>query len=477
MDDAARPKDVARHAIDLISRASEDGLDPDDYGTVELTALVPTLDGPSDVPPTIAARFDVQLSASMLRYFSDLHLGRVDPRTLGWQLTVPAERHNLAAVLRTAIESGSLDRVVTDLAPHLAQYGALKRALARYRALAAQPLPAPAIAIPAKPGEPMADAGALHRLLVALGDLPESTSPPQAGVYDDTLRSGIARFQARHGLDPDGVIGKTTMEALGVTMAWRVRQIELALERLRWLPDLDGRVIAVNIPMFQLWAWNNVPSDTYALTMNVVVGRALDTRTPVFADRMEYVVFRPYWNVPTSIARNEILPSIRKTPDYLSKQNMEIVRGAADNAPAVAVTPEVLAELGRNNVRVRQRPGPANSLGLVKFMFPNQNDVYMHDTPATQLFARARRDFSHGCIRVENPAALAEWVLGWPHEQVVAAMRGANNRRVDLTNLVQVVIFYTTAAADPATGLVRFATDVYKQDGVLDKGIDDLRVR
>jgi murein L,D-transpeptidase YcbB/YkuD len=295
-------------------------------------------------------------------------------------------------------------------------------------------------------------------------------------VYDEATRAGVARFQRRHGLTADGVIGSATAKALQVPLSWRVRQIELALERLRWLPDLSReRLIAVNIPMFQLWAWDRVPShDPPALTMSVIVGRSLDSRTPVFAERMQYVVFQPYWNVPLSILQNELLPQIRRDPGYLARENMEIVDGAGDHAPVLAGTTDDIARLGTGNVRVRQRPGPENALGLVKFMFPNRNDVYMHDTPARVLFGRARRDLSHGCIRVQDPVALANWVLGsdrtWTRERIVAAMNGTPNRRVDLPQPVQVVIFYTTAAALP-DGTVQFADDLYGQDGALDRAL------
>jgi murein L,D-transpeptidase YcbB/YkuD len=274
---------------------------------------------------------------------------------------------------------------------------------------------------------------------VTVGDLPTGTPLPD-GVYDEALAAGVRRFQLRHGLEVDGIIGRATQAAIAVPLTWRARQIELALERLRWLPDLaGGRVIVVNIPMFRLWAWNHLPTrEAPALSMKVVVGRALDTQTPIFAGQLEYTVFRPYWNVPSSILRNEHV-----------------------------------AELGRNGVRLRQRPGPNNALGLMKFIFPNTDDVYMHDSPARQLFARSRRDFSHGCIRVENPMGLAAWVLsdlpGWSRERIEAAVNGAPNQRVDLPEPTQVVIFYTTAVVQPEDGSVSFAEDIYGHDARLDK--------
>ena len=261
----------------------------------------------------------------------------------------------------------------------------------------------------------------------------------------------MKRFQARHGLENDGVLGQRTHTALRTPLAWRIRQIELALERLRWLPHPGGeRVVAISIPMFRLWAWEAMPpTRPPTLSMGVIVGRALRTQTPVFVEQMRDVIFRPYWNVPPSIARHEILPILERDPDYLRRQGMEIVSGPGDDAQAVAATPENLARLRQGALRLRQRPGPRNALGLVKFMFPNQDNVYMHGTPAPELFSRSRRDFSHGCVRVEDPIALAEWVLEdrpeWTRDRIVAAMEGSHSLQVTLLRPIQVILFYTTA--------------------------------
>jgi murein L,D-transpeptidase YcbB/YkuD len=283
---------------------------------------------------------------------------------------------------------------------------------------------------------------------------------------------GVARFQARHGLEPDGVLGRGTQQALGVPLRQRVRQIELALERLRWLPHLKpGRLLAVNIPMFQVWGLDSTtPGTVPAFESRVIVGRALDTETPVFVDEMQEVIFRPYWNVPPSILRNEILPAIARNSGYLAREDMEIVDGQGDDARPVRQTPASLAELAQGRLRVRQRPGPDNALGLVKFVFPNDDNIYMHGTPAMQLFARARRDFSHGCIRVEGADALAAWVLKtdptWSTERITAAMQGASQLRVPLTEPIQVVLFYITAAVLPQDGAVHFAADIYRPSPV-----------
>ena len=195
---------------------------------------------------------------------------------------------------------------------------------------------------------------------------------------------------------------------------------------------------------------------------------------------MRYLVFRPYWNLPRSIVRNDVLPALARDPGYLQRNDMEIVRGAGDDAQAVAASNENLAGLREGGLRLRQRPGPKNSLGLVKFIFPNDANVYLHDTPAAQLFGRARRDFSHGCVRVANPVALAHWVLKdqpvWTRERVQAAMAGTLSLRVDLTEPLQVILFYMTAMVVPADQALHFASDIYGHDTRLARALASRRV-
>jgi murein L,D-transpeptidase YcbB/YkuD len=314
--------------------------------------------------------------------------------------------------------------------------------------------------------------------LVAVGDLPSDTPAPlESSAYDGALIEGVKHFQVRHGLQADGVIGKDTWAALEVPLSWRVRQIELALERLRWLPHLgEDRFLAVNIPMFQLWGWDSIPPNgAPSFGMGVIVGRALNTQTPVFVDEMRYVIFRPYWNIPSSILHQEILPALRRDPDYLRRHDMEIVPGYKNGARAVSPNAESIASLRQGALRIRQRPGPNNSLGLVKFVFPNDANVYMHGTPAQQLFSRPRRDFSHGCIRVEDPVGLAEWVLRdqpeWDRDRIIAAMNANGSRQVNLTRPIQVILFYVTAVVMPEDGTIRFADDIYRHDVRLDRAL------
>ncbi|HEX7382965.1 MAG TPA: L,D-transpeptidase family protein, partial [Burkholderiaceae bacterium] len=450
---------AARAARALLAAAADDGLDPADY------AVSPAAD---------AAGQDSALTRAVLRFLSDLHFGRVDPRSLGFRLP-PRPALDLAARLREAVAQGGVAQLADQLRPPFAVYGRLRAALPRYRALAAEtPVPLPAVTR-VRAGEHYAGAAALRQRLVALGDLPADAAPgADASLYDTTLAEGVARFQRRHGLAADGVLGRATLAALAVPPAARVRQIELALERLRWLPRLDREpFVAINIALFRLWAWDPAAAAT-PLEMGVIVGRALKTQTPVFVEQMRYLIFRPYWNVPRSIVRGEILPALARNPRYLSQHDMEIVRGPGDDATPVAASADSVAALARGALRLRQRPGPENSLGLVKFIFPNDANVYLHGTPAPQLFGRARRDFSHGCVRVEDPLALAQWVLRdqpqWSRERIEAAMAGpASNRRVDLGRPLTTVLFYMTATVLPGSGALQFAEDIYGHDAALER--------
>lgn len=468
----------ARRAVERLERAAADGLDPREYAWTWLQARSAALDRDPRTPECIAD-FDVTLSAAFLRYLRHLHMGRLDPRSIGFRLVVPAEGHDFAALLHAALRDGRVEETTDALAPPLEQYRLLARMLARYRALARDPAldSAPVFTGTVRPGDAYPALDALAWRLAALGDVAPDVAGRRQAMYDGPLVEGIRRFQVRHGLEPDGIIGTLTQSALRVPLAWRVRQIELALERLRWLPDLGGRrVIALNIPMFHLWAWNSIPAAAGpALNMRAIVGRAVSTETPVFVEEMRHVIFRPYWNVPRSIVRNEILPILRRDPDYLRRQTMEIVRGAGDDARPVAATAGNIELLAQGVLRLRQRPGPHNALGLVKFVFPNTENVYLHGTPAQALFARTRRDFSHGCVRLEDPAGLAEWVLGedaaWTSERIRTAMAGPAPLRVDLKHPVQVVLFYVTAIVWPEDGTIRFADDLYRHDLRLDRAL------
>ena len=310
--------------------------------------------------------------------------------------------------------------------------------------------------------------------LVLLGDLPAAAPPPAEGIYSEAMEEGVRRFQSRHGLLDDGVLGRGTIDALNVPLKRRVRQLELTLERLRWLPDFGpGPLIMVDLPVYRLWAFQNLSDQAgkagAPLEMRVVVGTAVKTETPLFVGQMRYLEFNPYWNVPRSILDKDILPKIERNPAYLKQNDMETV------PPGVGV-----ADLRAGKARLRQRPGPKNSLGAVKFAMPNPMDIYLHSTPARELFERSRRDLSHGCIRVEQPAALAQFVLSgqrqWTADKIQAALQPGPTRHVDLARPIPVVIFYATAIAD-GDGSPRFAADIYGRDAKLEKALGSYPVR
>lgn len=353
----------------------------------------------------------------------------------------------------------------------------LTEALDRYRALAAGPdlRPPPSRRI-VRSGDVFAAADTLRRYLIMLGDVTDTlvsgVGAEADTIYDDDLVQGVIAFQVRHGLEPDGIIGPATMAAMRVPLSQRVHQLEVALERWRQLPDtVPERVVVVNVPAFRLYAFErDAGTGRPVLRMNVIVGRAQGRHaTPLFSGVMRELVFQPYWDVPPSIARAELLPAIRRDPGYLAREHLEIVRGGDHDAAIYRPTAANLSRVAAGDLRLRQRPGPWNSLGAVKFVFPNRYNVYLHGTPAQGLFARARRDFSHGCIRIENPAALAEWVLdgqeGWDGSAIAAAMTtGMKSRRVPLARPVPVYMLYATAVVGD-DGLVRFYPDIYGHDG------------
>lgn len=458
LDESGGLTAAGRQAVDLLAGADSHGLNPAHYRV--------------DMAPSSLAPFDVELSLAMLRYLGDITFGRVDPAQLGHQLPARGGRSALPASLRRAAAAGHTIDSVTEAMPLLGGYEGLRNALVTYRALAAGPalpeiptLPADAPSIHV--GDPLPWAAALRAHLQAFGDLASAADVPVGDIYDPSLEGAVKRFQQRHGLADDGVIGKGTMAALQVPIATRVRQIEMALERLRWLPrDLTGRVMLVNIPMYRLSAFDNIRATTPVMTMKVVVGTKGRYSTPVFASQVENVVFRPYWNVPRSIVNGELLPRERAEPGYLVAHRYELVRGNSDRGEVVPVSAESLQVLAAGALRLRQRPGPGNALGLVKFDLPNDYDVFLHDTPSQSAFQRDQRALSHGCVRVEHPLDLAAWVLDaptWSRDDVTNATTARDAQMVRVGRPVHVVLMYSTAAAD-ADGTIHFAPDVYGHD-------------
>jgi murein L,D-transpeptidase YcbB/YkuD len=389
------------------------------------------------------ARLDVALTYVFLRYAVDLGTGVADPRgsTSLWRAT-PREI-DPGALLAEAAERDAPAAVLDSVRPAHPQYVALAEALAKLRRIAsAGGWPSLPATLRMKPGQPSPHAPLLRARLQASGDL---AGAGIGKVHDKALVAALKRFERRHGLRADGIVDADTLAALNVPVEDRIRQVELNLERWRWLRwTPEGRAILVNVPTFELHAYEEGKE---VLTMRVITGQG-DSPTPIFAETMTHVVFSPHWNVPPNIAETEILPAVRRDRGYLSRNDMEFVRGES------------------GEVQIRQRAGPRNSLGLVKFLFPNPYHIYLHDTPGDALFARDRRALSHGCVRLEKPEALARFVLRgseWDDASIAAAMRSGNERFVALAEGVPLTIAYFTAWVDP-DGSVRFAPDVYRHD-------------
>jgi murein L,D-transpeptidase YcbB/YkuD len=445
-----RPTMQANEVVVSLSTADARGLSASDYDAERLQAEALRLANDRGTPEAVG-RFDAALTVSVMRFVSDSYIGRINPHVVGFGLDVEPKKLDLV-VEATELATGEAPAArLAALDPQFPHFTRLKAALATLRARAAEGDEPLLPELPTlRPGDRDPGVPALRRRLVVRGDLPAEVAPPADPTeYDPALVVAVKRFQERHGRDADGVVGRATCADLRVPLHDRIVQIQLAMERFRWLPPgfRGRRFVIANIPEFRLRGMEG--DGRVALSMPVVVGSAVKrTLTPIMQANMEYLVFRPYWDVPATIARAEILPRLEHDPAYLDRENMEIVGG-----------------------RVRQRPGPANSLGLIKFIFPNAFQVYFHDTPSKRLFSRSRRDFSHGCIRVSDPVALAEFVLGpesgWDRARIADAMQnGANDRRVSLPVPVPIYIFYTTVVAEE-DGRLFLYEDIYGHDAIL----------
>ena len=476
--DGAQPTKQALTLIRAFERSDNKGLNPEDYDSGRWQARLRGLNG--DPTAGAMASFDVALTVSAMRYISDLHSGRIKPADLNFGINGRSKRYDLAQLLsQRVIHAANVGSVLTGIEPQYEGYRRTEAALGRYLELARKgdgPR-VPGVKKTVSPGDEYGGTVQLAQRLELLGDLPASAlAEPVQDRYTGPLVAAVEHFQARHGLTVDGKLGQQTIRALNVPVAKRVGQLEDALERWRWLPDsFPNPPIVVNIPEFVLRAIG--PNQRIGLTMKVVVGKAMRTETPVFTANMRYVVFRPYWNVPWSILRKEIIPDIVRNRNYIAANGFEVTDRAGRVVTSGGISDAVLAELRSRQLEVRQKPGPKNALGLVKFLFPNEHDVYLHDTPATQLFARPRRDFSHGCIRVQKPAELAVWLLRnqkteqgqpWTIESVRAAMEsGPDNRQLTLAVPVPVLILYDTAVVEE-DGSVHFFDDIYGYDRTLE---------
>jgi murein L,D-transpeptidase YcbB/YkuD len=471
----------AINAINHLGQAAQHGLNPHAYRIEELQRRLSTLRNETVTDSGSAgllwAEFDVVVSTALVHFVSDIYRGRINPLETGFNVVVTPKHIDLAEAVYSLSESLDFGHEIQKFEPRLRAYKRLKQELARYRKLHSRiTFPALNAENTVHPGEQYADTEKLQIILEALGDYARP-SVSNDDFYSAGLVEAVKRFQVRHGLEDDGVIGAKTFSQLNTPISKRIEQIEFSMERLRWLSTpKNGQHIVVNIPAFELYGFE-VENGTETLTtkMKVIVGSAINKHdTPVFAADMEYLVFRPYWNVPYSITVNELLPKLTLDPGYLGENRYEVVHEnqvvRSDNV-LNDVHSEILKNLGDGTYRLRQQPGENNALGLIKFIFPNSNSIYLHDTPAHKLFNQSRRDFSHGCIRVEDPPGLAQFVLrdqgiSWEKQEIIQATRSEDDQKVSLEHHIPVHIFYTTTIVRD-NGTVAFFDDIYGHDKTL----------
>ncbi len=472
--DKRGPAKVVDDLVRALRRADlEGGVRPKDYHLAAIETLLVTIR--SDVRsvgvivPDRWAELDLLLTDAFLVYGSHLLAGRVNPETLKPEWVANRRGADFAAILDAALASDEIAGTLATLAPPQRGFRRLREALAYHREVAARggwPVIPDGPAL--KRGDHAPSVAALRERLRLGGDL-GAVDAADTELLDEALERTLKRFQWRHGLTATGVLDAPTRAELNVSAESRVEQLELNLERWRWLPqDLGKLHIIVNIAAFELV----VEEDEEAvLAMRVVVGRPYHS-TPVFSDTMRYLVINPYWNVPRNIAVREVLPFLKRDPAYLAQQNMKVFNGwepeVLEIDPATVEWSSV--DTTRFPYRIRQEPGSGNALGRIKFMFLNKFSVYLHDTPSRPLFERARRDFSHGCIRIQQPIELATLLLRknprWNRDTILRAMNEEVERSVPLPKPIPVHLLYWTAWAD-MDGTIQFRRDIYDRDAPL----------
>jgi L,D-transpeptidase YcbB len=465
------PTATATAFIQQFQNAAAKGLIPEDYDAPRWADRVKAL---NDKSADAISLFDVAMTVNVMRYISDLRIGRVNPSRFNFEVPIQDKKYDLAEfVSDNVVDATDVPKLITSVEPDSDDYRKTEQALGHYLDLAKQqeqtnPEALPMVTKPVSVGEVYPAAGALLTALQLEGDAASDAAPIIGSVFNSTLSAAAKNYQHRHGFTEDGKLTPQMVHSLNVPMTFRVAQLRDSLERWRWLPDpyLHARLM-VNLPEFVLRGYD--PDHKLDFTMRVVVGKVVGQhQTPVFTDIMKYLVFRPYWNVPVDIARKELVPHMTANHGYLASKNFEVT-----NNKGVIQTDYTAKDVSQGAVMVRERPGPKNSLGLVKFIFPNQYDIYLHSTPAVSLFEQTRRDFSHGCIRVQKPADLAVWVLqgqaGWDADKVQAAMNsGSDNKTVSLKTPLPIVIFYLTATVGE-DGQTYFFDDIYGYDAKMQK--------
>ncbi len=463
--------DTRQALITAVERAADEGLNPDDYHASALVQLHARAE--AEASEELQADLDVLFSDAFLMLGSHLLEGKVNPQTIHAEWTADRRKREMAPILAEALSHGDIAGALETLRPSHPAYRSLMDARRFLADLRGQPWPTLSSGPAIRPGDRSDRLPGVRERLQALAFLPDNAAdagePADATWYDAELEGVITLFQARHGLEPDGIIGRGTLAALNLIPLERIHKIDASLERWRWLPESLGDThVRVNIAGYELVL---VENGVEALRSRVIVGRPF-RQTPVFSDRIRYLVFNPTWTVPRKLMIEDQLPAIIGDPDYLQRLNMSVYSGWGTDRERIDPSTIDWATLSRNNFpyQLVQEPGPQNALGQVKFMFPNQYDVYLHDTPGRGLFARAERSFSSGCIRVEAAFDLAERLLagvpGWSRNRIEGVVNASQPVTVMLPTPVPVHIQYWTAWVDEQ-GKLQFRNDVYQRDARL----------
>jgi murein L,D-transpeptidase YcbB/YkuD len=449
----------ATQALEVIARADSQGLNPELYhvSTIRSVAMTPHRD--AETALRVRLSLELLMSHAVMEYASDMHGGVSKPQwDTGKQAVSPEEK---MALLNQAAATNDTAAYLNALAPTSKEYTALKGVFGRYQTIASNGgWPHFTPGAPIKPGMSDARVATLRQILAANGDLQTSAPSAQPTLYDVQTQEAVKRFQERHGIEADGVIGASTQNALTVPVSERLAQIAMTMERMRWMPkELGTRYVLVNIPSYTLTA----VSGNDRLNMNVIVGKPT-SKTPMFSKNITDVVLNPSWGVPARIAANEMLPKIRKDPGYLARAGYTVT---ASNGAQVSPYDVDWNAVGRGNMgySLRQKPGAGNALGKVKFNIPDSDSIYLHDTANRGLFAQADRSLSHGCVRLGDPKALTEFVLkheGWDEAKIDASYESSASRNVSITPL-PVHLVYWTSWVD-AEGRAHFGRDIYNMD-------------
>lgn len=464
-DAQGNPTPAAEDLLKAVADAEQEGLRSADYRPTELRKRLKALQqhGPGADEGSLA-EFDVLFTDAFLTYGSHLLAGRLPPRKVDPEWTIKPRSRDLAAVLEEALARETVGQSLRALRPQAKGYVQLREVLHKYREVAAAG-GWPTVTAGLGPGAQGPRVRDLRARLQASGDLAGAAAAGNSGsvVYDKAVADAVRRFQKRHGLAETGTVNAATQAALNVPVTERIRQIELNLERWRWLPDDFGsRYILVNIPSFKMKVFED---DKRVIESNVVVGRQ-ERQTPAFTADMAYLVLSPKWYVPRSIAVKDKLPQLKRSPYALARQNIRVFNSAGQEINPGAVNWRAVSA-SNFNYQLRQDAGPRNALGGIKFMFPNPHNVYLHDTPSRELFSRNQRTFSSGCIRISNPVELAEYLLKsdpqWTRDRIKTAAASGKQRVVNLPQKVPVYLLYWTAWVDE-DGLANFRNDIYQRD-------------